>query len=190
MPNWVAYIIGFAALLTAAGIIWTKFLRPTLRFYGTASEMVPLLRHLTTVFGDDPSALTVLEEIARQFKTDSGSSLKDQVNRLEAAIGRQEEAAKRVESDAEQLKVGVATQKALAEDDRRQLQALLVELGVNARAMAVLGESVNDIQKHARNVADDLREAHRRADEIIGQPHGAAADAASQQTAKEKRESD
>lgn len=188
MPTWTQYIIGIAALLVAIGIIWRKFLKPTLDYYGTAQEMVPLLKHLTEVFGDDHSALTVLEEIARQFKTDSGSSLKDQINRLEAAIGRQEETARKVAEDAEHLKVGVAAQKELAEDDRKQLRNLLIELGINARAMAELRESVKDIQADARLVADDLAAAHKRADDVSDQPHGAAADAAAQQTAKEKRE--
>lgn len=186
MEGWQKYILGAAALIIAVGVIWRQFLKPTLAFYGTATEMVPLMKHLTKVFGDDPSALTVLEDIARQFKADSGSSLKDQVNRLEAAIGRQEEAAKRVEADAEHLKVGVAAQKELAEDDRKQLRNLLIELGINARAMADLREAVNDIQKDARNVATDLAAAHKRADEVGDQPHGAAADAAAQQTTKER----
>lgn len=181
METWQKYILGAAGLILAIGVIWKQFLKPTLDFYVTAKEMVPLLKHLTKVFGDDPNALTVLEDIARQFKTDSGSSLKDQVNRLEVAAEKQE-------ANAEHLKIGVETQKSLAQDDREQLRKLLIEFGVNAQKMSDLGSMLEHIQKNAAGVAHDLAESHRRADQVSDQPHGAAADAAAQQTAKEKRE--
>lgn len=188
METWQKYILGAAGLLLALGVIWRQFLKPTLDFYSTAKQLVPLLKEIARVFGNDPDALGELKMIAAQFTTDGGSSLKDQINRLEATAERQEQAAQKAEANAEHLKVGVATQKSLAQDDREQLQKMLVEFGVNARLMATLTKHVEEIQKNAAHVADDLREAHKRADEVSDQPHGAAADAAAQQTAKEKRE--
>lgn len=179
MPVWTQYILGIAGLLIAIGVIWTKALRPAARFVSMAEEMLPLMKNLTKAFKDTPQAFEVLDEIVEQFRTDSGSSLKDQVNRLESAAERQE-------ANAEHLKVGVASQKELAEDDRKQLRSLLIELGINAQAMRELTELVENIKKDARNVADDLAAAHKRADEVSNQPHGAAADAAAQQTAKER----
>lgn len=174
-------------MVTALGVIWKKVIQPLARFITLTEEMLPLLRNLTTAFKDTPHAFEVLDEIVGQFRTDSGSSLKDQVNRLEAAAERQEIAAQKAEANADHLKVGVASQKELAEDDRKQLRKLLVELGINAQAMASLSEAVEGIKKDAKTVADDLSAAHKRADEVSDQPHGAAADAAAQQTAKEKR---
>lgn len=179
MPAWTQLILGIAALIVAVGVIWTKGIRPMVRFISKAEEMVPLLVKLNEALGKTPEAFEVLDEIVAQFRTDSGSSLKDQVNRLETAAERQE-------TNAEHLKVGVASQKELAEDDRKQLRSLLVELGINAESMRQLSMSVETIQKDARSVADDLARAHKRADEVSNQPHGAAADAAAQQTAKEK----
>lgn len=180
METWQKYILGASALLIAIGVIWRQFLKPTLDFYATAKQLVPLLMKINDVFGGDPNALDVLYDINKQFTTDSGSSLKDQINRLEAAAAKQE-------ANAEHLKVGVASQEALARDDREQLQKMLVEFGVNARLMTTLTKHVEEIQKNARGVADDLAAAHKRADEVSDQPHGAAADAAAQQTSKEKR---
>ena len=179
MEAWQKFILGAAALLIAGGVIWRQFLKPTLDFYVTAKQLVPLLKKINDVFGGDPNALHVLYEIKKQFTTDSGSSLKDQINRLELAAEKQE-------ANAEHLKVGVASQEALARDDREQLRKLLVELGINAEAMRQLTQHVEAIRKDARNVADDLAAAHKRADNVGVQSHGAAADAAAQQTVKEK----
>lgn len=181
METWQKYILGIAGILVAVGIIWRQFLKPTLDFYVTAKQLVPLLKKINDVFGGDPNALHVLYDIKKQFTTDSGSSLKDQINRLEVLSKKQE-------ANAELLKVGVASQEALARDDREQLRKLLVELGVNKQSMDALSKHVDSIRQDAREVAADLKEAHRRADEVSDQPHGAAADAAAQQTAKEKRE--
>lgn len=181
MPAWTQYILGAAALLIAFGVLWTKGIRPLARFIATAEKMIPLMVNLNQALGATPQAFNVLDEIVAQFRTDSGSSLKDQVNRLEIAAERQE-------ANAEHLKVGVASQKELAEDDRKQLRSLLVELGINAQAMRDLGDAVEIIKKNAASVADDLAAAHKRADEVSNQPHGAAADAAAQQTVKEKEQ--
>lgn len=190
MPTWIAYIIGAAAVVTALGVLWKKAIRPAANFIAefviAEREMLPLVKELTAVFRDSPDAFKVLKAIAGQFKADSGSSLKDQINRLESAAGRQELAAQKAEANAEHLKVGVASQKELAEDDRQQLRKLLIELGINAQAMTSLSAAVENIKKDARSVADDLAAAHKRADDVSDQPHGAAADAAAQQTAKEK----
>lgn len=186
LPVWAQYILGLAAILTGLAVIWKYLLKPTLQFYGTAERGVPLVRKLVETFEKTPEALTVLNEIAEQFRTDSGSSLKDQINRLEASAVRQELAAQKQEVNAEHLKVGVETQRQLAEDDRRKLSELMVQLGVNANVMAAMTEKISSMQAVARDVARDLADSHSRADAITGAP-GAAADAAAQQTEKEKK---
>lgn len=187
IPIWGQYILGLAAILTAITVIWKYLLKPTLQFYGTAEKGVPLVRKLVETFESNPEAFDVLEQIAAQFRTDSGSSLKDQINRLEEAAIRQEAAAVKAEANADHLKIGVETQKQLAEDDRRKLSELMIQLGVNANAMAAMTANIANMQATAREVARDLADSHSRADAITGAP-GEAADAAAQQTEKEKRE--
>lgn len=187
IPIWGQYILGLAAILTALTVIWKYLLKPTLQFYGTAEKGVPLVRKLVETFESNPEAFDVLEKIAAEFRTDSGSSLKDQINRLEEAAIRQEAAAAKAEANADHLKIGVETQKQLAEDDRRKLSELMIQLGVNANAMAAMTANIATMQATARDVARDLADSHSRADAITGAP-GEAADAAAQQTEKEKRE--
>lgn len=186
LPQWAQILLSIAAIVTALGVIWTKVVRPLLRFSHSAEEMIPMLRALTLTFRDTPNAFAVLDEIVAQFRTDSGSSLRDVVNRLE-------DAARANHQSGEVLKVGVESAKQLADQDRQQLLRLIVLLdrlttkvdsagtiaaGV-ARDLAVAQVAVD-------GVAEDLAVAHRRADEV---PHGAdpgtAADAAAKQSISE-----
>jgi hypothetical protein len=52
----------------------------------TAEQMLPLLKSLTGEFKDTPGVFAILKDIAGQFRTDSGSSLRDVINRLEALL--------------------------------------------------------------------------------------------------------
>lgn len=121
MPAWVQLIIGLAAVVTAAGVLWTRVLHPIIRFANHAEQMFPLLQELTMAFRNTPNAFKVLDQIVAQFRTDSGSSLRDVVNRLEDAANENRAA-------AERLKIGVETVKQLAEQDRTHLQQLIILL--------------------------------------------------------------
>jgi hypothetical protein len=135
MPAWVIYIIGTAAVVTAIGVLWTKVIKPAAKLITTTDQMLPLLVALTETFKNNPTGFKVLNEIAAQFKTDSGSSLRDVVNRLE-------EGAKENRAAADLLKVGVEAQKQLGEQDREQLRQLLISLdrvGVKVDAGAATG---------------------------------------------------
>lgn len=56
----------------------------------------------------------------------------------------------------------------------------------NSKALAELKASTDRIEAAAQIVAQDLSDAHARADAVLGDNHGEAADAASQQTEREK----
>jgi hypothetical protein len=112
-------------------------------------------------------AFGLLQDIKAQFQTDSGLSLRDAVNRLDEA--------------AKDNRISAALVKRSVDDAILSLQRLAVS--VNAGHDTSLR-----IEESARGVARDLSEAHRRADEHEGSEPGAAADAAAQQTVKEKRE--
>lgn len=165
MPTWMTILIGAAAVVTAVGVLWTKVLRPAGRAIGQAERMVPLLQDLTTQLADVPDSFAILKQIIAQFRTDSGSSLRDVVNRIEkAAIENQ--------TAAQVLSVNLDATKRLAEQDRAQIARLLIVLDrVNAKV---------DVQaEEAGVIADNLEASHKRAEEHpIESPPGEASDAA------------
>lgn len=83
MDLWLKYLLSSAAVITAVSVIWTKLLRPIDKLVTRTREMLPVLESVTEQFKDSPESMKVLREIALQFKTDSGSSLRDVINRLE-----------------------------------------------------------------------------------------------------------
>lgn len=173
MPLWVQYVLATAALVAAFGVIWSKVLKPVARFITTSEEMLPLLITLTEAFKDNPNAFQVLSEVASEFRSDSGTTLRDVVNRLEAAAIENKTA-------ADALKVGVEADRLLAERDRKQLQEQLVSLDrllVRADAAAATGIRM---EKAATQVANDLAASHARADATSNSEPGAAVDAAVQ----------
>lgn len=132
MPRWAQIIIGAAAVLAAIGVIWTKLLRPLgifiYKFVLVQREILPLLQRFAEVFKDNPNAFKVLDEIVAQFRTDSGSSLRDVVNRIEEAGKAAKEVAEKARLAADELKLGVATAKELAEMDREKHEKLMLKL--------------------------------------------------------------
>jgi hypothetical protein len=118
MPPWAQYIIGASLLVPAAGVLWARLLRPLIRLHSDMEEAVPVMRDLVEQLGGTPDVFDVLAEIASQFRTDSGSSLRDVVNRLEEAAVESKRA-------NEVLTTNVAVVKELSALDREQLSRLL-----------------------------------------------------------------
>ncbi len=141
----------------------------------------PLLTETVETCRGQARLMEVVNEIALQFETDDGLSMKDAVNRLDASAKEQYAA-------AECLKVGVREDRHKAELDREQLQRLLIELHRLTIKVEATIATTDRIEVAAKGVAQDLSDAHRRADEVGSGEHGAAADAASRQTQKEKDE--
>jgi hypothetical protein len=173
VPPWASFVLAAAAVVLALGTLWTKVFRPGMKLANNAETMLPLLVELTAVFRDTPDAFKILDEIVAEFRTDSGSSLRDVVNRLDkAAVDNANAAAL--------LAVGVEAAKQLAERDRQEVQRLLVlldRLSIKVDGALAQIQKVQDQQNH---VAADLADSHRRADQIPPGTPGAAADAASQ----------
>jgi hypothetical protein len=174
MPAWVQVIGAITALLALLAALWSKVLRPGAGLITSTEEMLPLLRELTSVFRDSPGVFHVLNQIAAQFRTDSGSSLRDVVNRLEAAAVENRNA-------GEALKVGVEASRLLSERDRQQLDRLIVlldRLTIRVDALAVSGVL---LAEDRANVASDLVAREEKLDAATA---GVASDlAASQQRA-------
>jgi len=178
LPVWVQVIIGAAALVAALGVLWSKVVHPAFRLAQTADDLVPLLRDLTVAFGNTPPGVfMVLEEIASEFRTDSGSTLRDAVNKLNDTV------------DA--LQLGAHALERLASLDRQEVARLAVMLGqilqgveASSEADAGVAADLAEAKRGVEHVASDLAESHRRADEVTGKP-GEAADAAAQRTEAE-----
>lgn len=180
LPVWAQWLVLITVMVGVLLAFYKKVVRPAATLITTSEEMLPLLRELTTTFRGKPNTFKVLDEIAAQFRTDSGTTLRDVVNRLE-------EAADHNRQSGEILKVGVEASRLLAEQDREQLQRLIVLVDrIQVRVDAGAATS-SRIEAAATGVANDLSAAHKRADEVAhGGDAGAAADAASRQTKKEK----
>lgn len=126
MPTWLQWLVWIAGGVTGAGIIWTKFIRPVSRFIARIEAMCPLLVELTDHLKGSPQSFQILKEVIAQFRTDSGSSLRDVVDRLEKAAKENRAAGDALKVEAEILRVNVAAVKALAVEDRAAMAKLVV----------------------------------------------------------------
>lgn len=151
MPVWGQIIVGSAAIVAAIGVLWSKVLKPLLQVHHEMVETLPVIREAVEAMKDAPGSFLVLQQIAAQFRTDSGSSLRDVADRLETAV--------------ELLGVRAEASRVLAVKDRAVLQ-VIVDAG--ERASMTAGE-----------VAADLEAAHERAEsEPATADPGVAADSA------------
>lgn len=167
--------------MIALGVLWTKAIRPLslflYKFIQAQQEMLPLLQNLTEVFKDNPNAFNVLDEIVAQFRTDSGSSLRDAVNRIEEASKAAKLVADEARIAAEELKIGVAATKQLTEMDRAERREQMLKLDRVSEIVRTSAATGIRMETAQSGVASDLAAAHKRADANQGEP-GAAADAA------------
>lgn len=175
MPVWVQVMVGIAAAAVASGIIWKKVVQPVARLITLMDKALPLLIQLVEQFEDTPHAFAVLNEIIHEFRTNSGSSLRDCVNRLEAAA-RENKAASEV------LAVNVEAARQLAAQDRAQIANLVVLLETVSAKQRESIKTVDRLEAGGRLVAQNLDEAQTRAEQVEGGEPGAAADAAVRRT--------
>lgn len=171
MAGWLQVVIGVAAGLTALGTIWRLLIKPTAELIVLQQRALPLLRDIVEVFATVPKPFDVLADIVAEFRTDSGSSLRDVVNRLDAAAIANSTA-------AEILKVQVEAARLLAVQDREQMARLVIFVD-RLTVKVDKGDVQRDRMEAATvDVATDLEQSHRRADAVTGRA-GEAADAAS-----------
>lgn len=127
-PLWLQWIIGAGAVVGALAAIWTKGIKPLDKLIRDLHDQLELLAEMTAHHKLNPAMVEILAEIAAQFKSDSGSTLRDVVNRLETAATESKDAAKDLRVKAEVLEVGVAAVKALAVTDRQDAAHREVQL--------------------------------------------------------------
>ncbi len=168
--------IAIIFILAVGFVLWRKLDK----FHETSNEQwLPAIEQVSVTCRQQDKIATSLDIIIAELTPDSGLSLRDAVNRVEAATQEQYKA-------AEFLKDGVRSDRHKAELDREQLQRLLVEMFRLTIKVEDALKSLALIQVAADGVADDLAQAHQRADNVTDGDHGAAADAASRQTPQEK----
>lgn len=178
LPIWVQILIGVAAAVVAGGIIWKKVIRPVAKLITLLDTVLPLLSELAEQFKDSPHAFKVLNDIIREFRTDSGSTLRDVINRLERAANENKVA-------AGVLKVEAETARRLAEEDRKQLERLVQSLNTIDAKQRQSSSAVDRIEAGGKIVAQELDAAQTRAEKVQGEP-GEAADAAVRRTPGDK----
>lgn len=120
MPHWAQYFILASLLIGALAVIWTKFVKPLSKLIVFLTEILPMLQDFLEKDKRDPDYQEVLFEIAKQFKTDSGSSLRDVINRLEQASIKMLSEGEDLRIKAGVIKEEVAVVKELAKTDRAE----------------------------------------------------------------------
>ena len=141
---------------------WSRTPKPDPLPLDECSELLALLRDiapkvkaLDEVFKEWPDAWGVLDEIVAQFRTNSGHSLRDAVNRVDLA--------------SKKLAV-------VADDMARMLSKVDAATTLSAASGLRLEGAAEDAAQLVRGVADDLERSHEQADNA-GKEHGAGADA-------------
>lgn len=130
MPTWLSITIGIGGGITSLAIMWRQILRPGAKLIAALDEAVPLLHVAVDSFGQNSTALKVLADIASQFRTDSGSSLRDVINRLEQAAFDAAAVARVAKEKAEAVRL-------LAVEDRENMAELQVLVERFTRALDV-----------------------------------------------------
>jgi len=129
MPVWMQVVLGAAALATAFGVLWAKVVKPGAAFITLVGKLHPLLQNLVDAFSGEANLLQVLHEIAGEFKTDSGSSLRDVINRLDVAAAANAVAVEETRRATDLLKIAVESARQLAEGDRAEVRQIRIDQG-------------------------------------------------------------
>jgi hypothetical protein len=213
MPDWVQWVIAVGAIVTALGIVFKKVILPGYRGVGAIEDALPVFREFTATFKGKTDVFKVIYEIAAQFRTDSGSSLRDAVDQLGQYAEANRESAQRAVEIAQHASDVAAS---AAEANRRSNEAMTIRFEAGRqldeqralqqerlmlqtdRLMIRVDQMMLDraqvatdltarekkIDEASSGVASDLAAARSRADETMGDA-GAAADAASQSESPE-----
>lgn len=174
MPVWVQWILAIGGIITVGSVAWAKVIRPMSQFITMSVKAMPLIVEFTETFEKTPYLLKVLQSIAGEFKPDSGTSLRDVINRIE-------DMTMAAKSAADELKVGVETQKQMNEGRDRKMERLLVlldRLTIRVETNTQTGQRVEQAQ---RMVKQDLESAKQQAEAVAklpGAEPGEVADAA------------
>src|SRR5688572_29613349 len=127
MPDWAQWFITAAAVVTALGLLVKKVIIPGYRGVGALEDALPVFREFTATFKGKTDVFKVIEEIASQFRTDSGSSLRDAVDQLGLYAERNRLSAERAAQVADQLVIRFEAARQLDEQRANQQERMLLQ---------------------------------------------------------------
>lgn len=162
MTSWVGDVVAASAALTAAGVLWRTVFQPAYKLANLIAGLTPMLKELVIQFDDVKQPFHVLEQIIAQFRTDSGSSLRDVIDRLEKNIGL-------ANNVLATITASQTATKALNDEDRLRTAALTVSMAemiewrrirqvqevVESRVAAELASKADALAKAAAQVLSD-----------------------------------
>lgn len=85
MPDWVLWVIGLAALVVAVRTLWTKAIRPIRDAVKQIHKTYNRVDSTAKATANLSERLATVEDQTKELKNNSGSSLRDAVDRIEAA---------------------------------------------------------------------------------------------------------
>jgi len=191
VPAWAIVIVTSATTVTALSVLIRQVIKPGAKAITLIEELIPPAKVIAKEFSDNPEALSVVYDMSQQFKSDSGSTLKDAMNRQELML---ETAAKTLDAlgktvallteGAERLRVAEEVRRQMDERDREQMQKLFLtvdRLGIKLEGdRRHLAEDLAVSKTVIEGVASDLAASHAEADKLMhaSSQAGEAADAA------------
>jgi hypothetical protein len=182
MPTWAYFIITSAAVVTALGVLWSRVVRPMHRAIREADRTVPVMRKMTDTFADDPGIFEVIRAIAEEFKSDSGSTARDLMNRLEEAAEKNALSNEMLNAAIDAMRINAEGARQLYSADRERIDRLIVLLARLEAKVDESGATGDRTEAAVSGVAIDLSDAHDRAEAHDSKDSdsgaGSAADAA------------
>lgn len=152
-------ILLVSSITVALGIIFTA-LKMGWVILRKMDQLSLLLGEMVKQLGNTPNAFQILEQIIAQFRTNSGSSLKDQINNIENAIVNLTELAKQnkqttsiIASEVETVRELSALRDRQGAIERARIMSLIQYL---EGGVAVSAASSLKAEETAIKVADDL----------------------------------
>ena len=124
MHGWPVWIVAAAAVLTALSVIWRLFLKPLGEILALLEEAVPLLKAQVVAFRGIKDPYPVLEAIIAQTRSDSGSTLRDAINRTEEIADQLKAAEQRNQERDEKARRLAAKDRRILADMAKQLDAM------------------------------------------------------------------
>jgi hypothetical protein len=160
-PLWVNSVIVVGVICTTVTAVWRLVLSPISKLIALGADLRPILIELRDEMGATEEPFAVLDEIVAQFRTDSGSSLRDVINRVEAALTGATVQITSVQASADSAKMQ-------ADADRQRVAQVTIQVEeLTAWRRTSQAEKPANARLAARTAEDVLAEAKVQAAKIL-----------------------
>lgn len=113
-----------SAIVVAIGILFGA-VRRIMKFIAVIERLVPLLGDVVNQLSSTPDAFKILKEIIAEFRTNSGSSLRDAINQLTRIADDNKKATAQLEVKIETVRLVAVEEHEEAVKDRARMMKLL-----------------------------------------------------------------